>query len=385
MKVTWFVSNYPHHANSQAGIFYKILAEAMIGKGCELIIVAPTPSTGPVLPMLSSKWKQYASAPELEEYDHLVIHRPRYFTLPGETDSRYAHKRIIAACLKLKLPDARLVHGFGSYPVNVAALQLAQMWDKPFVQTFIGSDVNDYPYRGAHQRKLFEELAKESQRVLAVSNNLCDKIKELSGVDATKVVMPISESPKITQTREEIRVTFGLDPNAFVVLFAGSLIHEKGINELLEAFNDWSFSDSQLILAGPDPNQIQVPESVLKAGVVQHDSLLTLMTACDVLVLPSHNEGIPGVIKEAGQMGLPVLATRAGGIPEILDESTGYFAELRNVESLRTQLHAIKNNLPEARLKADQLKIRIEQEFEGAAVAKKLVDIYAEVISTYRR
>ena len=384
MKATWFVSNFPHHANAQAGIFYKILAEAMIAVGCELTVVSPTPSTGPILPLLSSKWKQYSEAPEEENYDGLRIFRPRYFTLPGETDSRFAHKRIIAACQKLKLSDSKIVHGFGSYPVNFAALQLAQMWDKPYVHTFIGSDVNDYPNRGEHQKKMFIELVQQAQRVLAVSDDLVKKIENLSGVESTKVAMPVSKPPEIASTHEEIRAWYGADGAACTVLFAGSIIPEKGIQELLAAFEKKELKDCQLILAGPDPNQVSIQGKIVKTGVLEHDQLLTLMSACNMLILPSHSEGIPGVIKEAGQMKLPVIATSVGGIPEIIDDTSGYFIQPKDVDSIINSILHVKNNLDEARAKAMKLNKRIELEFDGHVVAQKMMDIYTDVIRTYQ-
>ncbi len=384
MKAIWFVSNYPHAANSQAGIFYKILADAMLEKDFELTIVAPTPSTGPVLPMLSSKWKQYADAPEEEQFENLRIFRPRYFTLPGETDSRFAHKRIISACLKLKLPDAKIIHGFGSYPINFAALQLAQMWDKPYIQTFIGSDVNDYRNRGDHQRKIFIDLCQQSQKLLAVSDDLRKKIHQLSGVNSTKVVMPISRPTLISTSRGEIRKSFGVDETKFAVLFAGSIIKEKGIDELLAAFENDRLTDCELVLAGPDPKNVSIHGKSIKTGVLQHDQLLTLMSACDVLILPSHNEGIPGVIKEAGQMKLPVIATSVGGIPEVMDETCGYLIPAKDPDSIVKSILQVKNNPDDARAKAMKLSVRITLEFDGHAVAQKMMDIYTEVIHAFR-
>ena len=383
MKAIWFVSNYPHDANPQGGIFYQILADSVTRCGCPLTIVAPTPSTGPVLPVISSKWKQYSLAPKEEHFDNLDIFRPRYFTMPGETDSRFAHKRIISSCTGFYSRDIQIVHGFGSYPVNYAALQLAQMWNLPYVHTFIGSDVNDYPHRGKHQLEIFKSLARESQKLLAVSDDLCSKIKSIADADASKLFMPVSQPPVVTKSSDDIRRMYGLSPQDFVVLFAGSMIKEKGIHELLAAFDQNALADCRLILAGPDPLNIPIPDKIIKTGVLRHDTLLELMSACNTLVLPSYSEGIPGVIKEAGQMKLPVITTAVGGIREIVDESCGYFIEIQSSSSIADAVLHVKNNPGEARSKAFLLHQRIHAEFDGKVIAQKLIDIYAGVINAY--
>ncbi len=58
-------------------------------------------------------------------------------------------------------------------------------------------------------------------------------------------------------------------------------------------------------------------------GARPHDEVAGYMSAADVLVLPSHREGLPTVLVEAGSLGLPVIASAVGGIPALLGEDRG--------------------------------------------------------------
>src|SRR3546814_5870610 len=64
-------------------------------------------------------------------------------------------------------------------------------------------------------------------------------------------------------------------------------------------------------------------ERVILAGARPHAELPTWMQAADLLCLPSHSEGVPNVVLEAMSCGLPVVATRVGGIPEVLPDLAG--------------------------------------------------------------
>jgi glycosyltransferase involved in cell wall biosynthesis len=103
------------------------------------------------------------------------------------------------------------------------------------------------------------------------------------------------------------------------------------------------------------------------------------MRCCDALVLPSHSEGIPGVIKEAGLMGLPVIATRVGGIPEIVDEQTASLVEVNDVAGLRQKIEWHLQHTQEAAAKAQHLKQQLEGKFDADRIATVLAAKYREL------
>ena len=101
-KIWWLVSNYPHKADIQAGIFYKNFAEEL-AKYVDLTVIAPTPASNRLLSMFSSKWKRYLNTPEKEVVNGVTILRPRYTSHPREVYIGIPHRFILHALKKLSL------------------------------------------------------------------------------------------------------------------------------------------------------------------------------------------------------------------------------------------------------------------------------------------
>lgn len=85
-------------------------------------------------------------------------------------------------------------------------------------------------------------------------------------------------------------------------------------------------------------------DDVTFAGRLAHDQIVRWFGAADVFCLPSHAEGVPNVVLEAMACGTPVVATRVGGIPEVLPAYAGVMVPPKNVdaldEALFTALHS---------------------------------------------
>ena len=132
------------------------------------------------------------------------------------------------------------------------------------------------------------------------------------------------------------REKYGLSPNDFVSIFAGRLVPAKGIKELLMAFLMLAdHPDIKLMVLGstnyadtkePTPFQqelmrmtAQLRNRVIFTGFIPYDQIPSHLAAADVAVVPSHiNEAFGMSCIEACAMGLPVIATNDGGIPEAL-------------------------------------------------------------------
>ena len=90
-------------------------------------------------------------------------------------------------------------------------------------------------------------------------------------------------------------------------------------------------------------------------GARPHSEIATFMSAADVLVLPSHREGLPTVLVEAGSIGLPVIATAVGGIPGLLGHDRGILIPDPSAESIQEALAAFAADRPAAAAAADRL------------------------------
>jgi glycosyltransferase involved in cell wall biosynthesis len=157
--------------------------------------------------------------------------------------------------------------------------------------------------------------------------------------------------PPGREAREEGRAAFGWSGKT-VLLYAGRLAPIKGLDRLLEAFREISreFPDLLLVLLGEGPMRPSLEEQASRSGISgavhflgRVDNVSEYMRVADVFVLPSLLEGMPNALLEAMATGLPAVATRTGGVVDVLEHGrNGLLAVPGNAgelaESIRTLL-----------------------------------------------
>jgi glycosyltransferase involved in cell wall biosynthesis len=139
----------------------------------------------------------------------------------------------------------------------------------------------------------------------------------------------------------------GLAEDAEMVLYVGRLVAEKGLRELLDAAGRLHGSRPrlQLALVGEGPLRTELQALASATGVPVHFAgaqppaeVARWMAASNLVTLPSYSEGHPNVLVEALACGRPVVATPVGGIPEVVDASSGLLVPVRDAAALATGL-----------------------------------------------
>ncbi len=135
-----------------------------------------------------------------------------------------------------------------------------------------------------------------------------------------------------------------------------------------------------MVGAGPDRDHVASAIDAADARGYVHlvppcapDEVATWMTAADVVTLPSYMEGCPNVVLEALACGRPLVATRVGGIPEIMDEDCGRLIPPRDAAALTEALDAVLGSTWNA---AD---ISRGHSRSWTAVSAELLDIFESV------
>ncbi|SHM61923.1 glycosyltransferase family 4 protein [Flavobacterium saccharophilum] len=131
--------------------------------------------------------------------------------------------------------------------------------------------------------------------------------------------------------KNELRKKLGIFEDDFVFIFVGRLVRDKGINELIVAFLRFQSvrKNVKLLLVGPFENDLD-PLNIETIKVIKEcNTIITVgfqqdvrpyFAISDVLVFPSHREGFPNVVLQAGAMGLPCIVTNINGSNEIIIE-----------------------------------------------------------------
>lgn len=145
--------------------------------------------------------------------------------------------------------------------------------------------------------------------------------------------------------KEKLYKSLNLNEENTVILFAGRLVVDKGINELLEAFISLYQKDTslRLLLVGPVEKHGNSLSNEILDVISKHPGIIStgfqqdvrlFMSISHLLVLPSYREGFPNVVLQAGAMELPVVSTDVNGAVEVVDGKNGTIVKKKIVSDL---------------------------------------------------
>ncbi|HYB18465.1 MAG TPA: glycosyltransferase family 4 protein [Streptosporangiaceae bacterium] len=242
---------------------------------------------------------------------------------------------------------------------------------------------------GAIYRVLELIVARNADSVLCVSADLEERMRAAGARRVGHAVVPASGvSPTAAPgdvsagTRAAIRAELGAGPDRPVVLAVGRLAAQKGFAMLLDAAACWHD-------ARPEPLLVIVGEGPLEAGLVGRAAALglavrfvghrgdvpALLAAADVFVLPSVWEGQPLILQEALQAGVPIVATRVGGNPDVAGEDAAVLVPPDDATRFAAAVRAVLGDPAlAARLRKAALERARELPDEDEAVAAAMAE-----------
>lgn len=178
----------------------------------------------------------------------------------------------------------------------------------------------------------------------------------------------------------------------FTFIFVGRIVGDKGINELVEAFERLKkeIPAIRLLLVGKyeadlDPlssttSEIIDTDSNIEAVGLQND-VRPWMAAAAALVFPSYREGFPNVVIEAGAMGIPAIVTDINGSREIIIEGeNGLIIPPRNADALYTAMKEMVVNDALRESMASKARKLVAERYEQSYVRKCLKEYYTQIL-----
>ena len=357
----------------------KTQVDALVRAGAQVEVVGPLPWVPPGLSRLGARWRRYAETPSEAMDGPVRVMRPRYIEFPRGNYWAAPHRAFARLARRNASARPDVVHAHFAYPGGVAAAAAASAWGIPAVLTLHGSDVNFYPNVNALTRRRFRAAVREVGAVIAVSDVLADRTETLAG--RRPRVMPIGIDRRPYETlpdRVAARRELGLPGEAFLVLFVGNLLVEKGIRELLQALSSLQSRGVRGVFVGEGPLQAEAQDSgvVETTGLRPNRQIPLYMAASDVLVLPSYSEGMPTVLVEAGAACLPVAATPVGGIPQLLGSDRGLLFSPRSPSDISNAIAAVLDDPAAARERSSRLAAYVRDEYDVDRNARSLIGLY---------
>lgn len=388
MKVLLIVSTYPNK-KSTAGNFYLRTAEALVKIGVEVCVISFVPKTFPLMAKISPKWDEYRHIINHDEIINGVrVVRLGYFGLPMERIWAWPHFSMFKSAkdfietnkLQFDIIDANY-----AFPYCVVGEKLAAYFDKPVIATLRGSDVNIDAYRSEMGKHRFISGIRLANRIHVVSHALKLKVESIYPNKRTSVFPIGLDFSLIHELKNAVPAKHSFNSKAKCdVVFVGSLTYLKGIDLLIEAIADSKFSNINwhFIGIGPYVAELSKYENVNLHMHLKYETTLFWMNSSDLLVLPSRGEGMPNVIKEAGALNVPVLASDVGGIPELLNDGQfGTIFKSGDVEDFKHKLNIVLNNYNEALEKAKLLHDYVSDNYDINRNTIVLKEIYRKEIT----
>lgn len=196
---------------------------------------------------------------------------------------------------------------------------------------------------------------------------------------------------EVKESKEFIRENLGISKNMFVFIFIGRLVKDKGVNELIAAFNKLNNERKcSLILLG-DLEDINVISEESKFEILNNSSIKYLgykedirpyLKASDVFVFPSYREGFPNVVLQASSMELPSIVTDISGSNEIINNETGLIIPKEDKDSLYEAMKLFMRELSSEQLKimGKQARKDVKEKFEQEKVWEALLVEYKKML-----
>jgi colanic acid/amylovoran biosynthesis glycosyltransferase len=261
---------------------------------------------------------------------------------------------IIRRVLLRRDPDLMHVY-FGNTGVHL--LPLIERWDRPCVVSFHGMDVQRRENERGYEANL-KKLLRLVPLVLVRSRSIAERLIELDcdpkKIRLNRTGIPLDGFPYLVRNTPS--------DGAWTIVQACRLVPKKGLATALRAFANFAktFPQSRFLIAGDGPlrreleelsQKLDLHEAVIFLGFLGQIELRELYEKAHIFMHPSelppdsNQEGVPNSMLEAMASGLPVVATRHGGIPEaVTDGVSGLLVPERDVEGLTASLFRIVEN-----------------------------------------
>lgn len=400
MKITILTTSFPRFDGDFAGNFILKYARELSLLDCDARAVAPHDSQAdPAMDAGGVKTERfkYFFPPEwqMAAYGGGIANRMKRNWLTALQMPFFLVAFLTAALRSARKSD--LVHAHWTISGLVGAAVKA-LTGRPLVVTLWGSDMLLLNFPMA--RPLFNILSSGADAVVCESLQFKDRLTGLGFPEGKISVIPNGIDLEMFAARDKLqsRERLALPLDKTILLTAGRLEPEKGQKYLLETLPEVFRRDENAIcvLVGDGQSRgelealgkrLGIDGSLIFAGQKDHREMPLWLSAADIFVLPSLSEGNPNIALEAAACGLPLVASRVGGLPEMVrDGVDGLLVPAGDVPALaRAILSLIQDADSRQRFSRNARGRMRETQWTWEAQARALKEVYRRVLDQRRR
>lgn len=304
--------------------------------------------------------------------------------LPVGGRSYLRERREVGRLCRRIQPDVVHTHGYRS---DVLHGPMGRRQGIPTVSTvhgFTGGDGRNRLYERLQLRAL-----RRSDAVVAVSAPLVDRLAA-AGVPRERIWLCRNAGATVEPLpRADARARLGLGAGGPARIgWIGRLSREKGADVLLEAMPALADRDVALSIIGDGPERAALEARVAERGLTERvrwhgpvPNAAAHLGAFDVVVLSSRTEGTPMVLLEAMAAGVPVVATRVGGVPDVVSDAEALLVESEDPGALAAAIRRVLDEPEATARRAGAARARARDEHGVAAWVERHDRIYGAVTS----
>lgn len=266
------------------------------------------------------------------------------------------------------------------------------------MHSLLGEDIHEYVKKKGYIKRIllgmhYWSMTKLSQRIFCISQAIAQQYREWSYGACTNVETLYIGTQLITPSyaREDARKLLQLPCDRTIITNISAIEHIKGIDTILQAVALLRQREIEVVFAhigGLRSNTLEqqqyadsLKQLAVELGVENNviwlgrrSDVQDILPMADVYIHPSRSEGLGSVLLEASVAGLPLVGSRVGGIPEIVQHQlNGLLVEADNAEQLADAIEQVltsKNNYGE------QARKMVYQHFDQMKQASKLLNLY---------
>lgn len=243
-------------------------------------------------------------------------------------------------------------------------------------------ELKNFPYK-----QILKFMDKLVKRTIVISSAVLDHFVKGVGLrkDTTKLVYYGIDLPESEPSKEELRNKFSLPQDRFIVGFVGRLTLQKDIPTFLKSLEQTPSIYGVIVGAGELEDELKALANNLGLNNVaflgSHPNGATLMRAFDVLVLPSKFEGLGLVLLEAMARHIPIIGSKGGAIPEILENGKlGYLFDTGDVSQLVKAMITMKDNNDARQSYIESGFNRVQEKYTIKAMVHNTSSIYKQAL-----
>ena len=222
--------------------------------------------------------------------------------------------------------------------------------------------------------------------VVGVSEAACNFARQL-GAKNPQVIHNGIDLEKFITSQKIDRSWLDIDQEILVITFVGRLIQAKGLQDLLSALAGIKLPKWQLLIIGEGEykktlfkmiSKLNLEKQVRFLGQRDEKEIIKILKITDIFINPSHTEGLPTTVIEAGAASCAVIASDVGGTREIIDDKkNGFLFPSRDVQALQKHLLYLAENKKLREEFGQKLFFTVQAKFNWP----RIVDEYEKVLS----